>query len=66
MSSAAKYQRPVGATGDIEFAFHFVAWAHTRRQPLRTRDLVDRYGMSRQTAWRYLRAFQDATQGGRP
>ncbi|HHA2836585.1 TPA: hypothetical protein ACOFCN_000934 [Stenotrophomonas maltophilia] len=60
MSTAAKYQRPAGATTAIEFAFVFVRWARGRQRPLRPRDLEDRFGMSRATAWRYLRAYRDA------
>ncbi|WP_223496762.1 hypothetical protein [Stenotrophomonas indicatrix] len=60
MSAANQYQRPAGATTAIEFAFVFVRWARDRQRPLRPRDLEDRFGMSRATAWRYLRAYRDA------
>jgi Fic family protein len=58
----AKYERPVGASANIEFAFHFVAWAQQRRE-VAVKDLVSRYGMSRATAWRYLRAYNDVMRG---
>jgi hypothetical protein len=60
MSTANQYQRPVGATSSIEFAFHFIAWVAQRRQPPSRNDLMNRYGMSKATALRYLQAYREA------
>lgn len=64
MSTARQqpYQRPPGAVGHIEFALHFAAWMQSRRQTPTYRDLMDRFQMSRGTAYRFLRRWQDVVQ----
>jgi len=56
------YQRPPGASGHIEFALCFAAWMQSRRQPPTYRDLMERFQMSRGTAYRFLRRWQDVVQ----
>jgi len=62
MSAARQqpYQRPPGAVGHIEFALHFAAWMQARRQPPTYRDLMDRFQMTRCTAYRFLQRYRDA------
>ncbi|MCF3479590.1 hypothetical protein GUV60_05945 [Stenotrophomonas maltophilia] len=60
MKRRAFYEHQAGAATPTEFAFQFVAWMQSRRTPATPSDLSDRYGMSRATAWRYLRKYRDA------
>ncbi|MBM9912754.1 MULTISPECIES: hypothetical protein [Stenotrophomonas] len=60
MKRRAFYERQAGAASPTEFAFQFVAWMQSRRTPATPSDLLDRYGMCRATAYRYLRKYQDA------
>lgn len=46
--------------GNIEFAFAFVSWMQSRRTPATPNDLMNRFGMSQATAYRYLRRYRDA------
>lgn len=57
-----QYERPPGAVGHIEFAQCFAAWMQSRRQPPAYRDLMERFQMSRGTAYRFLRRWQDVVQ----
>lgn len=52
-------QQPALA-GNIEFAFAFVSWMQSRRTPAKPSDLMNRFGMSQATAYRYLRRYRDA------
>ncbi|PSD17737.1 hypothetical protein C7E15_10280 [Stenotrophomonas maltophilia] len=54
-----QHQQPALA-GNIEFAFAFVSWMQSRRTPATPNDLMNRFGMSQATAYRYLRRYRDA------
>lgn len=56
------YQRPPGAVGHIEFALYFAAWMQTRRHPPTYRELMDRFQMTRCTAYRFLRRWKDVVR----
>ncbi|MEA9796207.1 hypothetical protein VDG07_12780 [Xanthomonas campestris pv. raphani] len=58
----------VGAENHIEVVFQFAAWALSRKSPPTNADARTRWGMSRSTAWRYLRAMRNAglQPGGTP
>lgn len=60
MSRPSFQHQQAGLAGNIEFAFAFVSWMQSRRTPATPSDLLDRFGMSRATAHRYLRRYRDA------
>ncbi len=60
MKRRAFYESQGGASSPTEFAFQFVAWMQSRRTPATPSDLLDRFGMCRATAYRYLRKYQNA------
>lgn len=60
MSRPSFQNQQPGLAGNIEFAFAFVSWMQSRRTPATPSDLLDRFGMGRATAYRYLRRYRDA------
>lgn len=60
MKRRAFNERQAGAASPTECVFQFVAWMQSRRTPATPSDLLDRYGMCRATAYRYLRKYHDA------
>ncbi|KHS08004.1 hypothetical protein RM61_07195 [Xanthomonas phaseoli pv. phaseoli] len=49
-----------GAQSHLEVVFLFAAWALSRRTLPTNAEVRKRWGMSRQTAWRYLQAMRNA------
>ncbi|MBG3850076.1 hypothetical protein ABQZ69_03700 [Xanthomonas sp. WHRI 8391] len=52
-----------GVQSQIEFALRFTQWMQARRQKATASEMMDRWGMSRATAYRYKAAYR-AVKGG--
>lgn len=52
-----------GLQSQIEFALRFTQWMQTRRKKPTAEEMMDRWGMSRATAYRYKAAYR-AVNGG--
>ncbi|MCL1552831.1 MULTISPECIES: hypothetical protein [Xanthomonas] len=47
----------------LEFALRFTQWMQARRQKPTVSDMMERWGMSRATAYRYKAAYRAVTGG---
>lgn len=60
MNRAPQFCPPPGQVGTVAFVFGFLAWMRQRRTMPTANELVERYGMTKATAYRYLRRYRDA------
>ncbi|MDX6081140.1 hypothetical protein SIL81_07425 [Xanthomonas campestris pv. incanae] len=59
MRSQTYVDSVVGIDSHLEVSFLFAAWAVSRRSFPTNAEVRNRWGMSRSTAWRYLRALRN-------
>ncbi|WP_372353483.1 hypothetical protein ACDH63_12740 [Xanthomonas axonopodis pv. maculifoliigardeniae] len=52
-----------GRQSQVEFALRFTQWMQSRRRQATVSDMMERWGMSRATAYRY-KAVYDSVTGG--
>ncbi|WP_338339120.1 hypothetical protein [Xanthomonas euvesicatoria] len=52
-----------GLQSQIEFALRFTRWMQERRKKPTAEEMMERWGMSRATAYRYKAAYRAVTGG---
>ncbi|MBV6816049.1 hypothetical protein ACE15N_13085 [Xanthomonas campestris pv. passiflorae] len=57
------YRTAPGMQSNLEFALRFAQWMQARRRQAAISDMMERWGMSRATAYRY-KAIYDSVIGG--